>query len=537
MECHICCEGINVRNYIVNCDGCELKGCKKCCERYLLESHDDPHCMGCRTGWNRVFLMEHFPKTFVTKHLKNHREDVLLDREKSLLPSSQGYVDEYLRVKQVIQIKNEIRQEIKRIDADVRDLFEKIENIPRACIVKEYEKYLEYRHQKQDLRVEVHRLTVERRKLMENMRDIRVASSGEVEGIGKVRTKCPLDDCRGYLGESSICGVCEKKVCKKCMEECIEGHVCNPETVETVKAIKKESRGCPGCGTMVSKIDGCDQMWCTIPTCHTAFSWRTGKPISGHIHNPHYIQFQNENASGMNRNIRDIPCGGMPDYREVIIAVKGLRMMPIKGRVAISQHMIGGVHMSTNHIIHELGRFQVGPPDNGRLRAKYLLKEIQEADLKKCLQMQEKKREKLKAFGDILAMFTHTMTDIFRNILQIYEEYREEWSNAFDRKDDDGYDYKKEYTIILKTSQERAMAEFRTIERLTEYTIQHFQKTARVYQCVIPVSSLHVFEFTPDGFTRRLREQYSFDVTLRKAFIGIANESLYTLIDGENTET
>jgi hypothetical protein len=530
MECHICCEN----DTIVDCDGCELKACKKCCERYLLESHDDPHCMGCRTGWNRVFLMSNFSKVFVTKHLKNHREDILLDREKSLLPSSQGYVDRYLHEKETTKTKMEIREEIKRIDKRTKELEIRITELRKEFVYDDCTRMIKVKE-------ELKELGLLRHTHIETIRDINGSVSRDaVEGIGKFRIKCPLDECRGYLCESSVCGVCEKKVCRMCMEELVDNHRCNPDTVKTIKAIKKESMACPGCGTMVSKVDGCDQMWCTISTCHTAFSWRTGKQISGQIHNPHYIQFQNENTvGGMDRNIRDLPCGGMPDYRQVVVALSGLRMLRKNQRAGdtffIQNHMIGGVHMATNHMIDELRRFQPRASDNGFLRARYLLKEIQERDLKKTLQMEEKKREKIKAFGDILAMFTHTMSDIFRNFIHIHNEFREKWVTSFDRKGEEGFNFENEFNSILRSSQQRVVSELMTIERLTEYTIEHFQKTSTVYQCIIPRSTLTVFEYSTDGFTRRCQEKFNFNVTLQKAFIGVANESRYTLIHGENT--
>tara|TARA_Y100000389_G_scaffold201059_1_gene242865 strand:+ start:12367 stop:13830 length:1464 start_codon:yes stop_codon:yes gene_type:complete len=487
--------------------------------------------MGCRTGWDRVLLTSNFSNVFVTKHLKNHREDILLDREKSLLPSSQGYVDRYLHEKEMMKIKNEMREEIKKISNTLDELEVKRKDARLSC------KYTMFRQ----LSDECKKLFFLRNAHIKTVRDInRTSSTCEVYGVGKVRTKCPLDNCRGYLCNSSTCGVCEKNVCTKCMEELVENHKCNPDTVKTLKAIMKESRACPGCGTMVSKIDGCDQMWCTVPTCHTAFNWRTGKQVNGHIHNPHYVQFQNENVvGGMNRNVRDIPCGGMPEYREVVIALAGLRMlpkyMPTSLNTSVKNHMIGGVHMATNHIVDELTRFQIGPPDNGILRAKYLLKEIQECDLKKTLQMYEKKREKNKSFCDILTMFTHTMSDIFRNLIHIYNQFREKWVICFDRKEEEGFDYSKEIKLILIASQVRVMTEFKNIEKLTEYTIKHLRKTSVVYKCVIPKSTLTVLDYGPTGFTRINREMFHFDVALQKAFIGISNESRYTLIYGENT--
>lgn len=40
----------------------------------------------------------------------------------------------------------------------------------------------------------------------------------------------------------------------------------------------------------------CDQMYCT--SCHTAFSWKTGKIEEGRIHNPHYYQYLRTLANG-----------------------------------------------------------------------------------------------------------------------------------------------------------------------------------------------------------------------------------------------
>ena len=69
-----------------------------------------------------------------------------------------------------------------------------------------------------------------------------------------------------------------------------------------------------------SIASGCIQMWCTM--CATAFSWRTGTVINGAtLHNPHYYDYMQQRLGRLDRNPADIPCGGMPTYRELVMAL------------------------------------------------------------------------------------------------------------------------------------------------------------------------------------------------------------------------
>lgn len=111
--------------------------------------------------------------------------------------------------------------------------------------------------------------------------------------------QCQNSGCRGMLSTQYKCDICTKFTCPKCFL-LIEGdHVCKQEDMDTVEELRKNTRPCPSCGLRISKIDGCDQMWCV--ECKTAFSWSKGTVEKGVVHNPHYYQWMRQNG-GVPRN-------------------------------------------------------------------------------------------------------------------------------------------------------------------------------------------------------------------------------------------
>jgi hypothetical protein len=97
--------------------------------------------------------------------------------------------------------------------------------------------------------------------------------------------------------------VCDTKVCKECRIVKADGHECKADDVATAEALAAESKPCPKCAAAISKVSGCDQMWCTL--CHTTFSWNTGKIETSVIHNPHYFQWAAANGRTLPR--ADLP--------------------------------------------------------------------------------------------------------------------------------------------------------------------------------------------------------------------------------------
>ena len=219
--------------------------------------------MGCRTEMNTAWLnQQDFNKNFLSDHVKRHIKDVMFDKERAKMPQAQERIA--------------VLREADEFDATAREMKKQVDELKRI-----YEDaQAQYLEQKQEAN---------------KRRDVNYTP----ERPRVFTYPCGVGDCRGFVDEDYKCGVCSTFTCPDCFQPIgmsKEGgaHACDPDMVASAKAIKESSRGCPGCGERISKIDGCDQMWC--PSCHVAFSWKTGRVDYGRIHNPHYYQWMRGNA-------------------------------------------------------------------------------------------------------------------------------------------------------------------------------------------------------------------------------------------------
>lgn len=376
----------------VTCPYCSYKACMVCSKRYLIEGLLDAHCMSCRRGWNDEFLDLHFTKTFRTGEYRRHREKVLVDREISILPSRQVRVEAMYKHREFEEKKKGLTKEFVELDLKRRELLE---------------------------RNAVFHAGSERYKAISEGREPPAWSlrNGEkpTQEKSKFIMKCPDGECRGFLSSSYKCGTCQMWACNECLvikgEDKDAPHTCDPGTKETVALIVKESRGCPKCGERISKIDGCDQMWCT--ECKTAFSWITGNVVTGVVHNPHYYEYLRKMGNGeAPRNEGDIPCGGIPGYH-----VMSRQIRTLSRPVAVT---ITNIHRLTAEIddfrLRAYQR-QYDAEDNGDLAVKYLMKEITMEEMKHELAKRETKRNKHLAIRAILEMFVTTCTILLQRFI------------------------------------------------------------------------------------------------------------------------
>jgi len=378
MDCGVCCNPYNISNHKkVSCSFCDYSSCRTCVQNYLLSTFQDSHCMNCKKLWNREFIDKVCTKTFRNGIYKKHREKILFEREKVLMPGTQPFVTRELKAREYTKFMDDINKRIQ-------DLY------------------------KERVRVE------------EKIYLLRHTSSNidEREERRRFVRKCPVEDCRGFLSTQWRCGVCEKHICSKCNEVNSIGHECDPEAVQTMELIKKDTKGCPSCGTMITFISGCRQMWC--PDCHVAFDWNTLQIDTGRIHNPHYYEFKMRHAIN-SREHGDIPCGGLPDIYELSHALNVPRSYLLERmNLPVEETRILQIHRSVIHIdrIELQYVYNLEEGDNNKdLRMRYMMSEIDENVFQKKIQRREKCREKKRDIHYILRMFCDSVSDFLRQFV------------------------------------------------------------------------------------------------------------------------
>lgn len=367
-------------HYKITCAKCNYEICRTCAETYLLGTHQEPHCMNCKHEWSREFLDRVCTKNFINKKLKTHRETILFEREKCLMPETQARVERVILAREVEKDIYETEVELGRI----------------------------------------RQLLYEKRRTLDNLRYGRFDVTHE---RAKFCRKCPVTNCKGFLSTSWKCEICKHKICKDCNEvKDDDDHVCDPANVETTKLLNKDTKPCPSCGTMIFKISGCPQMWCT--SCHVAFDWNTLRIEKGVIHNPHFFDFQ-RNQRVQLRNPADIPCGGRPTLEEIAGVFRSnmnnQEILFVNRRPPScpdEQYTLDCLRL-INHIENYTLRWEYGnnPVDNSDLRIRYMMNEMEEERFKKAIQQRDKKYKKTQEFRDILHMVVNTSDDLLRQLV------------------------------------------------------------------------------------------------------------------------
>jgi hypothetical protein len=336
---------------------------------YLLTQTNDQNCMKCRNAIPYDQFISIFDMKWRLGVYKTHKENVLWDKEQSLLPLS---VQKMSKKRELAILKGKYKalsEQIRELDIEMYELKNFIDgnNIKESAIQK-----FQYIH------------------------------------------KCIDKNCGGYLNKNFNCDLCDKHVCNKCFIEKEEQHECEPGLVETCKLIKSEAKPCPNCTEYISKISGCDQMFCI--KCGTAFSWNTGNIESGIIHNPHAHTFFQNNPDALNNylahNNENNGCRQpVPNYIE-INRIRNKITFPItlKKYDNFYRYTAEFRQYYREKYIEYINN---NNDENQDIRFKFLNKEIDEKKFKSTLHARNKKRNFRKSVYGIMI----PTTEIFENYL------------------------------------------------------------------------------------------------------------------------
>lgn len=283
--CDICAEKLNKTNHRpIECPrhACRAVSCSSCVETYLVGLMTAGQCMHCRVEYDPMWLRRHMTASFMSGTYKRHREHVLMEHEKSLIPRTMPIIESARRIGLLEEVETKLKQKL--------------------VVLKQ---------KLQQTSISLHRLRRERDRSLQALEG--GANQPPPVGVGEDEQDeqdpegratvhylrpCARDDCPGYVNSrTGNCPTCEGTTCVKCniplplgeQEGGQAPHECLPVDIEQWNLIRSSTRPCPGCRTRITKAAGCDQMWC--PQCHTAFRWSTGEIERGAIHNPHYYEW------------------------------------------------------------------------------------------------------------------------------------------------------------------------------------------------------------------------------------------------------
>lgn len=369
-SCAICTEPYNkVSHKKIMCSYCPFTSCHRCIQTYILSQIQDPHCMDCKKIWTREFIDDKLSKLFINTELKSHREIILFEKEKNLLPETQDNV-------RLLQQQEEINREMNKILEEM-DMLQKRYNI-----------------------LEKHRDSINPYKILPKQK------------LPQFRVPCQKPDCRGYFEEKNeselICGICLTSICKFCNEIIEDSHKCDSGMVKTIQLLNKDTKRCPSCYVPIFKINGCDQMWCTA--CHITFDWKTGDRVRGIIHNPHYHEYMEKQGV--------LPVEIEASYQRFQF-LNTDHIVQVLSELACPELVIYQLIEVYRYIIHyyevDLQRLPTRFDEtvNLDLRIKFLQRQLSEEDFKMKIQKRQKDTEKKIEYRDIGETYVEIMNELF----------------------------------------------------------------------------------------------------------------------------
>jgi hypothetical protein len=491
-------------------------------KQYIEMSGTDACCLNdvCGATWTRRFLTDNFGSSYVNG---KYKKMIDLNRVERVVATNSRFMEDAQRFKNKrdkekefhvsVKAENTILKEKRLASQTYRDLKDYIFDLHTDVVPSELNEELE---RLRDVYFQIrdkYEVISERRRSTQRVYHIardayeQYKSTGGGKGEKVVYQKaCPQTDCNGFLSQKSVCGICNIHVCSKCRvvkgmtKDEIATHECKEEDIESVKAILKETKPCPRCGTRIHKIDGCDQMWC--PYCQdkygegTAFSWKTGRIERGRIHNPHFIEHM-RNRKGDLREVGDVHCGGLPPiwafdrkltrapphgtYNGDIPYDFRVRAMNIVRRVTeINQYVVDPLRATLRRQnVHRMDQIW------------HILGIDDDKTFRRNIVRTEKKREKDQEILDIFEVVGIVLTEKINHLyneptdlnvtlfLSFVEEFVKEENLCLA---DISYVYKQSVNIVNVDQAQHYYGSNMKVRLTTKKALEHYKKTGKILQ-------------------------------------------------------
>lgn len=296
--CSVCIEPFNkTYRFKVNCFNCDFKACRNCIKIYILNLlTEDTNCMNCNILWNDRFISDNLSKSFFNINYKNHISQIYFENKLVLIPKLHTKALKILENEKLNKILFNIvdkQKQILNIIIKTKKLNDSEINIIKRNIALKYTI-----HPDSILLKKIKRINNDYIGNMIEIENIKFQinkKNKNIEIVNEYKYPCSNEECNGLLRINKWkCELCEFTTCFKCFDIIMnEEHICCKNKIATTNLLKKDTKYCPTCSCGITKINGCNIMFCT--KCNTSFDWKTLKIIKKNIHNPHYIQYMINN--------------------------------------------------------------------------------------------------------------------------------------------------------------------------------------------------------------------------------------------------
>ena len=391
LNCSVCTETFNTTaRGRVECPQCKKDACRSCYRRYFTSRFQEPSCMHCSVAFKMDQIHDSFPKSFWTNDYKKHREQTLFSLEMSQCAATLPYI-------QMAADRDVASEALRTCRAEIAELT---------------------KHLKQK--------KIEERALLARVQATELNPRLVVKPTSlESHVPCNTPQCRGFVTKDTPkCACCNQSTCHRCHQTIVEtptlgnhaGHVCADDNIATVQELRRNAKQCPECRVYISKVDGCDQMFCV--SCHTAFSWNTGLRINGPIHNPHYFEVRARLG-----NVREVAnphrdqqaCDAFPSIHDLRRGVNnGRRIEPEEVELTFRYALHLRDVVCTN--LRLLGR-EYSFNTNLERRVDWMRKKLSDEQFRQHLHRNDKRARFNTELLSLFQMFTNVVGGLFHNMV------------------------------------------------------------------------------------------------------------------------